>query len=149
MSAQSKPLGVTLIALYSGLFGLASFPIGCTGILVSGAPGAGAQFSIVSFLVTAVGILLLASAYGLWTIQPWGRSFSWWLYVISIPLGALSIFGVFPGQRMSEGNTIFQLVGMAVDCVIIWYLGNHDLVVLFERGHSASDLAEYSRREPL
>ncbi|HEY6280521.1 MAG TPA: hypothetical protein VIW72_01835 [Burkholderiales bacterium] len=148
MSAQSKPLGIVLIALYSGLFGLVSFPIGCTAILVSGAPGTGALFSIFSFLITAVGILLLASAYGLWTLQSWGRNFSWWLYVISIPLGAMSIFVLPPGQHMSEGNTILQLLGIAVDLVIIWYLAEPEVAALFGPEGSADGDAEYSRREP-
>ena len=148
MSAQSKPLGIVLIALYSGLFGLAIFPIGCTAILVSGAPGTGALFSIFSFLITVVGILLLASAYGLWTIQSWGRNFSWWLYVISIPLGAMSIFGLVPGQHVSGGNTVFQLLGIAVDFVIIWYLAKPEVAALFGQGGSANGDAEYSKIEP-
>lgn len=148
MSTRSKPLGIILIALYSGLFGLASFPLGCTAILLSGAPGVGALPSIVGFFVTVLGILLLASAYGLWTIQPWGRAFSWWLYAISIPLGALSILGLFPGQQASVGNTIFQLLGIAVDCLIIWYLGRTEAQYLFEQGGASNDYAEYSKREP-
>jgi hypothetical protein len=132
MTTQSKPLGVILIALYSGLFGLVSFPIGCTTVLVSGVPGTGPLVSIIGFMITAVGILLLASAYGLWTIQSWGRKFSWWLYAVSIPLGAILIFPILPGEHMSSGNTVFQLLCIALDVAIILYLDKREVVGLFE-----------------
>lgn len=132
MTTQSKPLGVILIALYSGLFGLVSFPVGCTTVMVSGTPGTGPLVSIFGFIITAVGILLLASAYGLWTIQSWGRKFSWKLYAVSIPLGAISIFPILPGQHMSSGNTVFQLLCIALDVAIILYLERREVVRLFE-----------------
>lgn len=132
MTAQSKPLGVVLIALYSGLIGMISFPIGCTASLVSGMPNVDMFVSISGFIITAFGILLLASAYGLWTIQPWGRKFSWVLYAVSIPLGVILIFPILPGQHMSSGNTIFQILSIVLDVAIVLYLGKREVIRLFD-----------------
>jgi hypothetical protein len=149
MADTTKPLGLVLIALYSGLFGLASIPIACTTAFVSGLPGAGSFFALFGFAIMGLGLLLLASAYGLWTLQPWGHALAWWMYVVSIPLGALAIFPIFPGQQMSAGNTVLQLVGIGFDFVILSYLADPALKALFERGGVAPEsFEEYVRREP-
>ena len=118
------------------------------GTLVSGTPGTGALFTIFSFIITAVGILLMASAYGLWTIQPWGKNFSWWLYVISIPLNVIAIFPLLPSQHMSVGNTVLQLLGIVVDVIIIGYLGKPEISGLYELAGLANNPDESSRQEP-
>ncbi len=148
MSEASKPLGIVLIALYSGIAGLLAVPAGCTSMVASGLPGIGATYSILSFLFMGYGVALLAATYGLWTIQPWGRDFAWWLYVAAIPLGVLFIFPVFPGQMMSLGNTILQLIGIALDVWIISYLGQPGVESLFEPNGRQGSFDEYVRKDP-
>jgi hypothetical protein len=149
MSEKSKPLGVVLIALWSGLFGLASIPIGCTSAFVSGLPGAGPLFVLFGLAIMAMGVLLLASAYGLWTMQPWGCTLAWWIYLASIPLGVLAIFPIFPGQQMTGGNTVLQLIGIGIDLAVIAYLSDSELRALFRtNGATSESFEEYVRREP-
>jgi uncharacterized membrane protein (DUF2068 family) len=129
MSERSKPAALVVIALYSALAGLAAILIGAT--VPSG----------VGFAIAALGALLLAAAYGLWTLQPWGRAYAWWLYAACIPLGVLAIF-----QQMSAGNALFQVLGIAIDIVVLVYLGKPELQRLF--GLDAGRLEAYARREP-
>ncbi len=147
MSEKSKPAGIVLIALCSGLFGLGMVPVGCTAAFLGGLPG-GEAFSVVGLLISALGVFLLASAYGLWTLQSWGRAYTWWLYLACIPLGLIAIFPVFPGQRMSTGNTVLQLTGIAIDIVVLVYLGKREVVALFESTETEESFEEYARREP-
>jgi hypothetical protein len=144
---KPKPAGIVLIALCSGLSGLAAIPIGCTAAFLGGLPGGGA-FSLVGALVFALGVLLLASAYGLWTLQPWGRTYTWWLYLACIPLGLMAIFGVLPGQTMSTANTILQLVGIAIEIVVLVYLSKPEVAGLFESAEGQGSYPEFVRREP-
>lgn len=123
MPEKSKPVGLVVIALYSALLGLAAVLIGS------------ADFSGAGFFVAAFGVLLLASAYGLWTLQPWGRACAWWLYAAFIPIGLLAIF-----QRMSAGNTLLQLLGIAIDIAVLVYLGKPEV--------ESGSFADYERREP-
>jgi uncharacterized membrane protein (DUF2068 family) len=109
-----------------------ALPVGCTATMVSQLPGTSALLSLVSFAAVAVGILLLAAAYGLWTIQPWGRALAWWVYVVSIPLGVLAMLGLFPGQETSNANTLFQGLGIAIDFACVIYLGRPEVVGIFD-----------------
>ena len=108
-----KPAGIVLIAIYSGLFALAGLPMGCTVAFV-GLPGASVMV-LVGSLLASLAVFMLAAAYALWTLQAWGRAYTWWLYLACIPLGLMAIFPVFPGQQMSAGNTALQVIGIAID----------------------------------
>lgn len=85
LAHDSKPLGLVVLTFWSAILGLASIP---------------------------AGVLLLASAYGLWTLQVWTWTVAWWIYLVSIPLGLVFIFPILPGQRMSGGNTVLQIIGI-------------------------------------
>src|SRR5437667_1413229 len=103
MVERTKPFGITLIAICSVLFGLICLPVGCTAAFVSQVPGTSLFLSVAGMVVALFGVLLLAGAYGLWTLQEWGRSLTFWLCAISIPLGLISIFPVWPDQQMTAG----------------------------------------------
>ncbi len=148
MSEKEKPAGIVLIAIYSAVMGLASIPVGCTIGLFSGVPGVGAVYSVLGFVALGAGVLFLASAYGLWTLQRWGRQYTWWLYLIAIPLGILFIFPVLPGQEMSVGNTIFQIIGIVIDGCVVAYLNDPEIEDLFEGTGRSESFEDFVRREP-
>jgi hypothetical protein len=131
MRDQPKPAGVVLIAVCSALFGLGMVPVGCTAASLGAFPD-GTRLVLAGFLISIVGVFLVASAYGLWTLQPWGRRYSWWLYLGLVPLGVIAIFPLIPGQRMSLGNTVMQLIGIAIDIAVLVYLTRPAVVRLFE-----------------
>ena len=77
MTNRTKPLGLTLIALYSALNALILVPTGCTISLFSQVQGVGVFASILGYVTISVGLLSCASVYGLWTLQEWGRSLAY------------------------------------------------------------------------
>lgn len=150
MPETKKPLGVVLIALYSGFFGMVSLPLGgCALLIVGQASGAGVMVSVFAFGLMVLGFLLLAVAYGLWTAQPWARNFTAGIYAVSIPLGLLAIFPIFPGTRMSLENTLLQIIGIVIDVVIISYVAKPEMKLLYEGVQQPRrGFDEISRREP-
>jgi hypothetical protein len=147
MSAPTRPTGIVFICLYSIFFGLASIPVGCSVILAGGEPWAGMP-SIFGAVVSAVGIFLLVAAYGLWKLQPWGRTYTQYLYVACIPLGLLVMFGAFPGYHPSAGNTVLQIVGIAVDIAVLGYLSEPSIEALYGGGRQPDPFDPFVRREP-
>ena len=76
-----------------------------------------------------------------------GPLFGLWLYLISVPLGFLAIFPPI-ANRITAGNTIFQLVGIAIDFIIIVYLMRIEVKVLFS-GKETSNLTSLTDRQGL
>lgn len=113
-------------------------PVGSTATLVGQAPGVGGFISILGYLFSLLGLLSCAVVYGLWTLQDWGRSLAYWLYLVSVPLGVIAIFPPLAGQTATAGNTVFQLVGVAIDLFIIVYLTKPQVKELFAGSTSSS-----------
>lgn len=111
-------------------------------------PEAPALASLFGLLLMVLGFLFVASAYGLWTVQDWGRAFASWIYAASIPLGILAMFPIFPSQRPSLGNALLQLAGIAIDVIIIAYLALPATRQFFDSDTLASDGDKYERIEP-
>lgn len=148
MAEKPIPAGLLAIAVCSALFGLAMVYAGWTALTVFGLPGA-VPAAYGPVLILALGVFLLMSSYGLWTVQPWGRGYSRWLYLGCIPLGAAAIFPLFPWQEMSNTNTAMQLAGIAVDIAVLIYLGRPAIVKLFDDAAAERrSAAEFVRREP-
>ena len=141
-----KPAGIVLIAIYSGLFALAGLPMGCTVAFV-GLPGASVMV-LVGSLLASLAVFMLAAAYALWTLQAWGRAYTWWLYLACIPLGLMAIFPVFPGQQMSAGNTALQVIGIAIDLAVLVYLSRPEIKALFKADARERWSEQFVRREP-
>ena len=131
-SDKKKPVGIVLIAIYSAFAGLLSFLGGLIFILASAIPDVSAWFYILSVVFILFGVLLLASVYGLWSFQSWGWRFTFWLYIVSIPLGIISIFPIWPESKMSVGNTLFQLFGIAIAVAVILYIEKEEIKSLYE-----------------
>lgn len=119
---DKKPFGIVLIAIYSILSALMFLFTGFAFLLASTIPDVPIWAHLISFVCGIMGILLLASVYGLWSLQAWGWKLTFWLYVASIPLGILSIFPIWPGTELTAGNIIMQAVGIGLDIVVILYL---------------------------
>lgn len=143
-----KPLGVTLVALCAGLYGIVCLPLGCIGLLVSQVPQTGFYFTVLSVIVLSAGVLFLAATYGIWTMQGWGRELMRWICIVSIPLGVVSIFPIWPGQVMTLGNTLLQIVGVVVDVAIVQYLMKPEVIARFQRNNSAQAYRFPGRGEP-
>jgi uncharacterized membrane protein (DUF2068 family) len=116
----NKPLGIILTALYfaivNGLFSvLFSIPLlFLSGFLLP------AWITIFGVVGLALGILSIATCYGLWVLAEWGRTLAIAICSLSIPLNFLSL--KIPGQEITSGSVVIVAMSIAVDVLIIWYL---------------------------
>ncbi|NQY26728.1 MAG: hypothetical protein HRT92_06065 [Piscirickettsiaceae bacterium] len=129
---KNKPVGIVLIAIYSALSGLLIFGLGALMMFASAIPDMPIWITLLGVIFMALGVFLLAAMYGLWSIQTWGLKASKWLYVISIPLGLISIFPIYPDSEMTTANTILQLLGICLAAFIIYYLSKPSVVALYQ-----------------
>ena len=132
MGSRKKSFGVIAIAFYAALGAILVIPSGLVMLIAGQIPGGeGVLFSIGGLVFSTFGVALLAAVYGLWSLQDWGRKLMFWISVISIPLGVISIFPIWPGQVYSAGNTILQLFGIGISALIIHYLTREHIRLLF------------------
>jgi hypothetical protein len=136
-----KPIGIVLIAISNAIGGLLLALIGVLFMLAGGLPDIPAWIPLLGFILLLLGYLYLAATYGLWSLQVWGLNLTFWLYIIAIPLGIIFMFPIFPGQEMTVGNTILQLVEIALSVLIIYYLSQPNVKRLFQQGLKTSSLA--------
>jgi hypothetical protein len=132
MAATKKPFGVTATAIYAAFSGIIYLPIGFILLIVGQTPEGGGFFTAAGILLFVLGVFMLASVYGLWSLQEWGRTLSKWLAGISILLGVVAIFPIWPKQQFTISNAILQLVGIGIATLIIVYLSKPHVKALFE-----------------
>lgn len=83
------------------------------------AVGAGGGFlagfmTIFGLVVLAQAVLLLAFAYGAWTLQPWG----WTLGIVGVVIGLIiNALYILNGSEIGS-----QIVSIAISAVILYYL---------------------------
>jgi hypothetical protein len=102
--SRSRPLGITIIAIVMVIYGI----LGIIGGLML--MGASATLGISSLIL---GILELALAWGMWTLQKW----AFWAAVIIEILALLNGIFAFTGGNISGG-----VIGVVVALIILVYL---------------------------
>jgi len=147
-----RPTGVVLIALYhflSALF-LVLFAIGLVvgGSLLGAAfggmnrmPVSGAGLGLMVGMLGAVffgfyAVVAAIAGYGIWTMREWGR-------ILSIVLAVISLLFSFPGLLLMGLHLhlflgTYRLFRIAVSILIIWYLMQPQIKVLFQRSAPAT-----------
>jgi len=128
---KTRSFGIIVITLFTAVGALLLLGVGVVMLFASQIPEGGLFFSLGSIFLITIGVIAGAAVYGLWSFLEWGRKVSFWLYATSIPLGVVAIFPLWPSQEMTAGNTVLQLVGIAVDIVVILYLSKPTIKVLF------------------
>jgi hypothetical protein len=137
MAVTKKPFGITATAVYAAFSGLVCLLAGLIFLIasqtpaVSETPNGSAVFTAGGLFLCVLGVFFLASVYGLWSLQEWGRVLTLWLSGISIVLGFISIFPIWPEQQFTVSNTILQLVGIGIYILIITYLSKKHIKGLF------------------
>ncbi len=107
-----RPLGITILAVLSGVGGILAILGGLAMGALAGASGAmgmpalGPFAAFGSAFAILMGIINLAIAYGLWN----GRSWAWWLTIIFSALNALSSL------------VSMMLLSLVIAVVVIWYM---------------------------
>lgn len=129
---KDKPAGIVAIAIYSAFCGVILLGVGALMMLASGVPDLPLWITLSGVVFMGMGVFLLVSMYGLWSIQGWGLKLAKWIYIVSIPLGVISIFPIYPESEMTTANTILQLIGIGLAASIIRYLSKPKVVSLYQ-----------------
>ena len=126
MSAPSaaRPTGITILAVLAAIGGVVGLFGGFT-VLFAGTVLFGGAGALLGIAALAYAGLLIAFAYGAWTLKPW----AW-------PLGvAGAVFGIVLGVLYIVGGSDFisQIVGIVVDGAILYYLNQPAIKTVFGR----------------
>ena len=111
-SPASRPIGITILAVLAAIGGLLSL-VGSIGLLAAGFMSGIAL--ILVLLTLAFGVLYLALAYGLWTLQPWAWTLGVGLMVASI---ALTVLNLTQGLQYPIG----AVISAAISAAVLFYL---------------------------
>ena len=127
-----RPLGVVLVGIYDVLFGFTAISVGMGGALLGGflgelpvflVPADGPVAVVVVSLMTAVfGAVMLATAYGMWSLQAWGRRLQAVICMIDIPLEA---FGLLVGNP--SAMSLISVAVLFIDGAILIYISRPDV----------------------
>lgn len=132
MATTKKPLGITATAVYYAFCGIIYLPIGLILLFASALPKGGSLFALGGALLMVLGVFMLASVYGLWSLQEWGCKLTKWLSAIAVVLGIVAIFPIMPKQEFTIANTVLQLAGIGIAVLIMVYLSKPHIKALFE-----------------
>ena len=119
-TSAARPTGVSVLAVLAAIGGALVLLAGLALMGIVGAAGAGgagilpaSAFGIISI---AQGVLLLAFAYGAWSLRPW----AWMVGIASSALGL-----VLAALFIANGSEIpSQIVSIAVNVLIISFLNS-------------------------
>lgn len=70
---MKKPFGITVLALLNAVFSIPVLIGACSLLMISGVKDVPKDADLFGFLGLLFSSLALAIAYGLWTLQDWGR----------------------------------------------------------------------------
>jgi hypothetical protein len=124
-AAGARPTGITILAVLAaigGVFGL----LGGFGVLFVGGIVSSGAVMVLGLCALAYAALLIAFAWGAWTLKPW----AWALGV------AVAVFGIVVAilQVILGGSSIFsQVISVVIDGAILYYLNQPTIKSLFGR----------------
>ena len=121
----ARPTGITILAVLAGIGGVFGL-LGGFGVLFVGGVVSSGAVVVLGLCALAYAALLIAFAWGAWTLKPW----AW-------PLGvAVAAFGIIVSilQVVLGGSSIFsQLISIVIDGAILYYLNQPSIKALFGR----------------
>ena len=124
----SRALGIVLVALYSTLNALLSLLVALLafgGSAIIGRASAG-WMGLLGFAIFALGIVMAAVAYGLWTRQPWAPQLTLYVYWTSVAFGIIALF-----YDLTAGNIVLQLAGIVIALLVIRYIRKPEVVAMY------------------
>ncbi len=143
---ESKPLGIVLLVLYCIISGLMAVPLGCTSAAVGAVPGIDAGLEPLGYLVMLMGLVSLAEAYGVWTLQSWGRYLAQFNSAVSILIvffSMLGMGGIFSGSKFS------YFITLVAAGLTLYYMSRDDIKALFDELEEDDFGTPIGRREPV
>ena len=124
-AAGARPTGITILAILAGIGGVFGL-LGGFGVLFVGGVVSSGPVIVLGLCALAYAALLIAFAWGAWTLKPW-----------ALALGvAVAIFGIVVAilQVVLGGSSIFsQIISIVIDGAILYYLNQPTIKALFGR----------------
>jgi hypothetical protein len=127
MTVQTRPQGLTLLAVMVAVAGVVTFLAGIAYVIVGGSVGAtialGGLGTVLAVLLLVNGFVDLAFAYGAWTLKPWG----WTVGLIGAGLMIVTAL-----LRIVD-NPTSAVISIAISVAIIYYLNKSAVKAAFGR----------------
>jgi hypothetical protein len=123
-AAGARPTGITILAVLAAIGGILGL-FGGFVVLLAGTAIFGGAGALLGIAALAYAGLLIAAAYGFWTLQPWAWPLGVAVAIFGIVISVLYILG---GQSIAS-----QILGIVVDGVILYYLNQPGIRKLFGR----------------
>ncbi len=123
-AAGARPTGITILAVLAAIGGVFAL-LGGLAIFVAGTVVFGGLGAILGIAFLAYAGLIIAFAYGAWTLKPW----AWPLGVAGAAFGiVLAILNVIGGSSI-----VSQIISIAIDGGILYYLNQPGIKAVFGR----------------
>ena len=123
-ATAARPTGITILAVLAGIGGVLGL-FGGFVVLFAGSIVFGALGGLLGLAYLAYAALLVAFAYGAWTLKPW----AWPLGVAGAGFGiVLSVLFIIGGSSIAN-----QALSIIVDGAILYYLNQPGIKALFGR----------------
>ena len=131
MNNENKPGLLVALVIYSVISSFGLLSVSAFTALAAAMPFIPTTLSVVMTILSvthlAFGVALLASSYGIWTLQKWGWQLSITAFSVSIFLGLVAILPLAPDSTFSVSNLIFQLFFVVIDILCIRYLMQYEI----------------------
>jgi len=106
---RRRPLGITIIALLLAIEGIGALILALLSIAVAFSTPIALIGTVISVLI---GLISLALAYGLWTLQPWAFGATVAVEIFTIVFALCNFVGMLPKNTLATtiGDLIFPVV---------------------------------------
>ena len=123
-AAGARPTGITILAILAAIGGVFAL-FGGLIIFVGGTVIFGGLGAILGLAFLAYAGLIIAFAYGAWTLQPW----AWPLGVAGAAFGIiLAVLNIIGGSSI-----VSQIISIVIDGGILYYLNQPGIKAVFGR----------------
>jgi hypothetical protein len=130
MTASARPTGITILAILAAIGGVLGIVGGLGVTLLGGLLSAytgvfGGLITIIGLAAIIVGVAQIVSAYGFWTLKPWG-----WMVGVGIAVAniVIAVLWYLAGSGISN-----QILSVVISAVILYYLWQPSIKALFGR----------------
>jgi uncharacterized membrane protein (DUF2068 family) len=132
---MNRPLGVSILSVYSWIIGILAVVEGTVVILLSpGTPYLAAPVAVIMALgvfAVVLGACQIVFGYGAWGLRPWAWPFGLVLFVSSVPLDLATL------QASTTASTVISIL---LTAVVVYYLLQRHIRRAFGRGGPADEV---------
>jgi lysylphosphatidylglycerol synthetase-like protein (DUF2156 family) len=134
MQKQSRPRGVSIIAILIVIAGVLTLLIGIGSFAIGPLIGISLVFVVFGAISLAIGVAYLVMGYGLWKGRGWAWTISTIVLIIGIVVNIISLPRSFAGGFSNTGSNFSgDIVSIAISAFIVYYLNRPNVKAYFGR----------------